>query len=466
MAGISCLPLSDNSWQRELHMQERLLVRHPAGRPLITVVPSRSRKSFNAVRVVLLLGSIFSGSVAGFSNEPSDPRLAVTELYRILTNQLPTRLRILAEVEEREPPWTEVQVREALRREEKDLEENDRPLSQGERSELRTVRLNGIRANHSGTRRFRLQEWLSGRLYRLDQTDHAVISAQDLEKMDASFHETFVNIDDPGFSDVSSFTANHQLKSAMLSKRQDSKYARADLWAAGSLDGVFARLLGFTLVDINSLMTNVNLSPYNEFTGAQMDMEKLDALLSGKTAGLSVLSEEISENGMPMIRLAYTAKVPSLTSAGTNAVQASFYLARTNQRVVCVKAQYDDLTFNTSYFCRREAFDSNGFPRFWYFRSVDRSGAYLEKTVRIVELDWAPVLADAVIFAPRFPSDYLVSDVSSGIGVVVQDPHPERKIGAIGPPPRVTWLRVSYVLLIAALLMAPIIVLVARRKQV
>jgi hypothetical protein len=40
-------------------------------------------------------------------------------------------------------------------------------------------------------------------------------------------------------------------------------------------------------------------------------------------------------------------------------------------------------------------------------------------------IDLNPIFTDKEVFAPVFPPDYIVSDVSSGTGVMLQNPHPE-----------------------------------------
>jgi DNA-binding transcriptional regulator of glucitol operon len=78
-----------------------------------------------------------------------------------------------------------------------------------------------------------------------------------------------------------------------------------------------------------------------------------------------------------------------------------------------------------SYESTRGEFDDKGFAHVWRWTRVD-NGVATERVVTFKEIDLTPSFSDESVFAPAFPTNYFVSDMTlPGTAVLLQNPSPD-----------------------------------------
>lgn len=347
------------------------------------------------------------------------PRPATTSEIQALfdlATVAPQRLRVVADIITYEPAWSGEDVVREMEQQNKLYKDLAQSQSQQERS-------NAIARSHSGKRIQHVQEWYSGNHYRLDQTDEGMVSEQYLKKRPAGYKNTFVNINDPALSPYRSFFADHDLLDAQLSKT--TLYSKNDLWRALGLEGEVAFPLLVALVDSRSARPG---RPFTDVDSSmlKMDSEKAERLRSGSNSTWQL--EAISEAGAEeRTRFLLRGKFPSPDTppdapGRVSALEYVYVLGRSDDRVVCIQASYTNHTAHTSLVSQREPPYKNGFPRVWK-RTTFKPGvppAQVDVEFKMVELN--PAAKDEQIFSAVFPSNYIVSDVTSGQAVLLQQP--------------------------------------------
>ncbi len=183
------------------------------------------------MRMTLSLGLLSCLLCAGASGADSRPA-SLDELQMLfdLATVGPQRLRVVADIVSTEPKWSEEQVAAEIRSQDEMFPDLGRSSDANQRA-----RTNAVARSHSGTRILHVQEWYSGPHYRLDQTDEGAVSEQYLTNHLGTYRESYIDIDDPTLSPYRSYCADHQLRSALLSKT--TLYGKNDLWHAMGLEG-------------------------------------------------------------------------------------------------------------------------------------------------------------------------------------------------------------------------------------
>lgn len=340
----------------------------------------------------------------------------------------PQRIRLVADVELTETPWTKEQISAELKLQNQFMQDKERWLSQNRQSEIQILRSNAIVRSHSGIRVLHVQEWYSGKHYRLDQTDEAVVTGKFLQSHQNGFHDTFVNIQDVAFSPYGSFSINHELHSALVSRDPNRRYHSHDLWRAMGLDVAVQIPLILALVDIHSVNTNQihSVGSDDDLSRLRIDLWKLERIHNGSDPFWHLHATAESLEGIPVTRFTLAGKCPTPeSSVPMSLIDATYWVAQVFGKTVCVQARLTNLTDHSSLLAKREDFDSKGFPRLWKTSTLKQNSPVSERSVHFKEIDLNPTFNDIEVFSPAFPTNYSVSDITSGTGVLLQNPHPE-----------------------------------------
>jgi hypothetical protein len=307
-----------------------------------------------------------------------------------------------------EPKWSQEQVARAIEQQNEHFPDMKR-LPEAEQRD----RTNAIAKSHSGIRILHVQEWYSGNLYRLDQTDEGMVSQQYLTNHLGTYKDSFVDIDDPAFSPYRSFTVNRQLRDIQLSKI--TLWAKNDLWRALGLDQEVVLPLSVAFVDPKSL-------PKGHGTDADLGNFKLDP----------AKAERIHNGSDPLWHLEaitggeqenQTRFIMSAIKPNPLSDQKFAYVVRwIGQRAVCLEASVTNYTTHSSFISTREDFDSQGFPRVWKRTTIIPDSSVKQVDVAFKEVDLNATFDDKQIFLPTFPTNYIVSDVTSGNAKILQNP--------------------------------------------
>src|ERR1017187_1247078 len=208
--------------------------------------------------------------------------LEIKELFDVAIAR-PDRCRFIAELLQTEPPATKAEIAgEVALQKEYMAKKGEPPMSPALHQEVVLARSNAIVQAKSGFRGQHVEEYYSGIYSRMNITDEATVMPSFLRSNRSSYHDSYVNIHNPEFSPYASFTANHELHSAMLTKESDRYYRMSDLWRAVTIDQPLELPLVFALGDLKSLATN-RLDGSNKFDA--------DALLSSLRACLKTQSQ-------------------------------------------------------------------------------------------------------------------------------------------------------------------------------
>ena len=283
------------------------------------------------------------------------------------------------------------------------------------------ARTNAAARSHSGIQILHVQEWYSGNLYRLDQTDEGMVSEQYLKDHPGTYRNSYVNIDDPAVSPYRSYFANHELRDAQLSK--NTLYAKNDLWCASGLEGEVASPLIISLLDSKSVPKG------RRFTDADSSMLKINPLKAERLHNgsdpefhLEAITESAQEGRTRFILRGRTMSM--IEPHELSDMEFVYVVGRVGQRAVCMEASLTNYTGHTSFISKREGFDGQGVPRVWKRTTIKPGSPAKQVDVVFKEVDLNPTFKDGEVFLTVFPTNYTVSDVTSGQAIVLQKSFP------------------------------------------
>jgi hypothetical protein len=364
----------------------------------------------------------------------ADSRPASLEEIQSLFNLAtigPQRLRVVADISSTEPQISEEKIAAEIHYQNetyKDL----RQLPDATQRE----RTNAIIRSHSGIRILHVQEWYSGDHYRLDQTDEGMVSQQYLKDHPGTYRNSYVNIDDPALSPSRSFFVDHQLRDVQLSKT--TLYGKNDLWRALGLDEEVVLPLLVALLDPNSgphgrRATDADLSLL------KLSLAKAERIHNGSDPiwHLQAITESGQENRTRFILRGRTLLLDAPNEMSD--VEVVYEVGRVGQRAICMEASLTNHTAHGSFISKREGFDSKGFPRVWKRTTLKPGSPTKQLDVVFKEVELSSTFNDEQVFLPVFPTNYIVSELTSGQAALLQNPL--RSITATQPLAHVTSVR-------------------------
>ncbi len=337
----------------------------------------------------------------------------IQTLFDLVTVR-PERLRVVADITSNETKWSEEQIASEIEHQNK-IYPDLRRLPEAQQRD----RTDAVARSHSGIRVLHVQEWYSGNLYRLDQTDEGMVSQKYLKDHPGTYRNSYVDIDDPALSPYRSFFVDHQLRDAQLSKT--TLYAKNDLWRALGLDEKVAFPLLVALADSKSRPqgrrpTDADLSML------KIDPSKAERIHNGSDPiwHLEVTTESAQENRTRFILRGRTMSL--IKPYEESDMEFVYEVGRIGQRYVCMEASLTNYTTHSSFISKREGFDEQGFPRVWKRTTIKPGSPAKQVDVVFKEVELKRAFKDEQVFSPHFPTNYIVSDVTSGKAVVLQKP--------------------------------------------
>ena len=348
---------------------------------------------------ILIAGGVaivtLSQSGRGPEVRPSRPATLdeVRQLLTLATNR-PDRCEIEADIEVVTQPYTKAQVEAALADVKKFMQDANGRLKPKQLADWEIAESNAIVHSHSGKEIQHVREWYSGNYNRLDMNDEAMGARDFMQAHPGEYRNTFVSIPNSPFSPYGSYTVERNLKDIMLFKKGQT-FAPPDLWQALGMDTDVA---GIILLPLFQRLRGLTDSSWR----------------------LEVTEETL--NGLKATRFS--------SKGSRDKLQADVWVGQISGRTVCLRESTTNFTYHTSTISDREAFDKDGIPTRWTVSTWTRSSMNSVPTpearkVVFKRIDLNPIFTDKEVFAPVFPPDYIVSDVSSGTGVMLQNPHPE-----------------------------------------
>lgn len=328
----------------------------------------------------------------------------------------PRQIRVAGTVITTEPKWTPEQIGAELKKQNELYPDLARlpDLQQKARS-------NAIAQSHSGLRIIHVQEWHSAGNYRLDQTDEGMFPGQYRKESPRDYRNSFINFaPENGFPHRSAFV-DHKLKNAQFST--STTYSKNDLWRALGLEAELAFPLLVALADPQSWPQGRKPSEA-DLGQLKMSSARAEQIHRGTHPIWQLRVIEPGGKNDPT-RFILRGETMSLVPPYERGDMEFVYAVKlSGQRFVCVAAALTNFTSNASLSSKRENFDAQGVPQVWR-RILSNPGVppkHIEVVIQEVELN--PDFKTEEVFSIEFPTNYIVSDVTGGKAVVLQQPVP------------------------------------------
>ena len=330
-------------------------------------------------------------------HRPDAPSRAATldeirQLFALATNG-PNRCEIEADIEVITPPYTKAQVEAALAGVKNFMRDANARETPKQIADWEMAESNAVVESHSGRRIYHVREWYSGNYARQDITEDLTGTEYFRKTHPGEYYNTYVSIPNSPFSPYAAYTVSPASHSMELFKK--NQFGWPGLWQAWGM---------------NSDVAGVILLPLMERLRGRTD----------SSWRLEVTGETL--NGQPVTRFSF--------KGGGDKLQADVWVGQISGKTVCLRESTTNFTDHTSAISERGKFGKDGLPARWTLSTWTRSGVDAVPTpevkkVAFKRIDLNPAFTDEEAFAPVFPPDYTVEDLSSSHGVKLQNPHPE-----------------------------------------
>ena len=402
---------------------------------------------FGIIGAIAFIGAATSlvviSNLHGREVHPSRPAslVEIQQLFDLATAAKPDRCRFEADIEMTTPPYTPEQVKTTLAGIENFMRDANARLKPLQKAAWEIDQSNAIVKAHSGKRIQYVREWESGNYYRVDINDEGMGTEKFMRTHPNEYFQTYVNIPDAPFSPYSSYQVQRQLRDALLFKPGAPQFQQYNLWQAMNMNQDVAELV------VTSLINRTNkLKPFVfDYTGWKLDAARAQQLYeqtnltnSIVVLRLEVTDEKLDGKAVTRFNLKESFALPPgiVPRYKPPTFQAEIWVGQISGKAVCLQDVFTNLTEHTSTLCQREKYDRDGFPTVLTKTTINHDSAFEKQRVTFKQIEINPSFTDEEAFAPVFPPDYTVSDLSSGKGVILQNPHPEipiaGEIGGIG----------------------------------
>lgn len=370
-------------------------------------------------RCGLILSGLLSCLLCVEASETNSRPATLDEIQTLfnLATIWPQRERFVADITTYEPKWTREQIAAAIEQQNKMFPDMRKLPGSVQRD-----RTNAAAASHSGIQILHVQEWDSGNLYRLDQTDEGLVGAdspQYFNDYSRTYKQSFVDIDDPAISPYRSFNVNRQLHDIQLSKT--ALWEKYTLWRGQGLDQEVVFPLLVVLADSKSFPIGRSATD-TDLGMLKLDPAKAERLQNGARPNWHL--EAITESGQEnRTRFVLHARIISMIEPSVESDMEFIYVVgRIGQKSVCLEASATNYTTHASFFSKRDGFDSQGFPHVWKRTSMSPDLPTKQVDTVFNEVVLNATFDDKQVFLPVFPTNYIVSDVTSGNAKTLQNP--------------------------------------------
>jgi RNA polymerase sigma factor (sigma-70 family) len=375
---------------------------------------------FKAMAIAGATILLATGAVVAYESTNAPPknpalvRAMFPAIFSHISPPLPAQMRLVAEVEVVNKPWTEEQISNEVNRTEEFIFTNELRATgtgnqslAGYRKQWFAREKESIAANMAegrlvhGTRTFLMQEWLAadGGLWRLDQTLDKPLPAG------VQYESTIIEID-TNSSGLHSRRIDHRLRSDWS---DNVNWAKEKLWQAQTFEPEFAFLLTFSVADWPTTLKLLQSKPKTEsdidsFAGIKLDTNKVEALAAGKSLVWKVETAETNLDGRKLEVLHLKGRSISLAHG-----EEIIFYADANNLTNVYRIELTGLPLiKTPYISLRDDFDTNGFPHTWVVKAPNDERT-IKKTMKFKEIDWQAQFDNKAVFQPEIPADYSIN---------------------------------------------------------
>ena len=354
----------------------------------------------------------------GEQRKPTAQEIGV--LFEVAT-VAPVKMRVVAEVVTWHQPWTATQVSNALAHQVGVMKadpSNDRSLLSSKRlSQVQLANSNVLIRAHTMERTRRVEEWYSANNQRQDLFYDSCLPTNLTQEVVSS-----VSIFDDSASQFQSDSINNHLRSVVTKKSAGPTFQSFELWRAFGIDAEASLPIIHALRERQKRSHD---SERRESIQPRLDPLKVQRIIDGTdpTWTLSVCDSQTA--GINVSR--YDLRGSWLDAEGATAdtikrqeIQATYFMGKVGDKFACLASYYTNLTGRGGVVSVQQNFDSNGRPRLWETFVFDRGDISEIRKVEFIELDLSGKFIDSEVFTAAFPSNYTVTDVTHGRGVVLQ----------------------------------------------
>jgi hypothetical protein len=185
------------------------------------------------------------------------------------------------------------------------------------------------------------------------------------------------------------------------------------------MDESVAMMFVIALMDSSDAKKNLKPHPL-DFSKVKMDSEKAKQLCNRTSSSWRLEATDGLLEGKKTTQFSLKGNLPSL-----GLIRADVWTGQVLGKTVCLQESVTNLTQHTATISKREKYDNEGLPAVWKVSKVNADSTFETRSVAFNRIELNPTFTDEEAFAQAFPPDYIVSDVSSGTGVILQNPHPE-----------------------------------------
>ena len=378
---------------------------------------------------------------------PSRPAslLEIQQIFDLATATKPNRCQFEADIESITPPYTKEQVAAELAQNEKVLLEHGAHLAQPRRgggetgqaddmTPWRIFQSNAIVKATSGKRTQHVREWYSGNYYRLDINDEVAGADAFMKTHPNEYFTTCVNIPDSPFSPFASYEIHRQSHDINVYKQIAKWFQQFHLWQALTMDPGGAAGV-FVYAVINQHDQSLLPQHSDNFFGLKIDparVQQLHAQTDPKWR-LEATDEELAGQAVTHFTLTWSFTIPPSApskiarDSSQPEIQAEIWVGHILGKAVCLQELVNLKRVHESTVVKREQYDNAGFPTVLTTTTTNDS-SFTKQRVVFKRIEIHPSFTDEEAFAPVFPTNYFVTDLSSGNGIILQHPHPEISI--------------------------------------
>ncbi len=292
------------------------------------------------------------------------------------------------------------------------------------RTRLRKFREAQIRKQHSGNRKFLIEEWISLQSWRKDQTELSMLTNAPPDSRDVSMQESFINNNQATQLTFRKAQINHELRSVTLDQRTNSMWAQVKLWQAYTIEPEAA--IGYVLLAAARPAFSRMPKP-DSLHGLTIDEGKVSSLMEGKHDKFQIWVEKRLDTQMDPVT---TVRIEGRSQTDSQGIKMLYVLNEQKKHIH--KIQLEDAS-GFIYTSIRDGFDADGFPKMWETTKTEK-GRRTGKRVVFLQNELQARIEPSV-FSPTFPTNYIVySFDKNGKGEMIQNPRQSKPIAIASVP--------------------------------
>jgi hypothetical protein len=365
-----------------------------------------------AVAGIGLEGAIASGDDF-YTDQLARPatETEVRNLFKVATKEAPNRVAFLAMQKVAGPPKTQAQL-QADAEADLNMTVDSHSWTNERKAKARASALADLKKRHSGTNYFKLREWKSGDLFRVDQ-----LQDTQMGRVSTSTNFEFTRcygIDADG--ERLSWGTLYGIRSTTFDKRPKSRYQPSGLLEAYSMDPAAYFFVFAALAEGASLQKADRYSTHL----ITIDEQKLRSVLLGTNRIAQIVVTAGHFNGENVNKVSLLLQVPFVPS--TNDATLYFIVDASNYNRI-YRTYLANRSINSAIQSDRSDFDSNDFPRRWVKTQFQPDGTTLVRDCQFLDVEMSPTFSDTDIFSIPMLTNYIVTDTSTdGEGKIVRHP--------------------------------------------